>query len=272
MMRYKTRIRINKIHIVSQLNMNKVFLILTAILGTICLAELIIWIRWTILQNDLREPLKNSYRARSYIGLGKDKSEPDMSKVFIYIYAGCTMDHEWMQSSWIHTHTNMICDASYNDSEGTCFFKSASRYNYDQLGIKAGEWLKYMCDTEMYKNYQMFMKIDDDVIFPKNTFSYILKSLAPYNGSFFAGYMRSSDSYTWTQGSATIYGNNTLKNACDKNKNMLASFRKYEDLELGRFLTKGQDVHTIAFATGLYYHKTYDSNRLNIAFTPYIMC
>ena len=180
--------------------------------------------------------------------------------IFYYSFVGCQLNYNISKA--IHPGVNLIGDRSIN--KGDIILNK--EYDFDNLADKNKEFLQFMCDNSYWNKYDYFVKIDEDAILDYTNI---------IDPSYDLGCIWHNQDNPFCTG-MVIYSSDLLKESC-KDMSLLNNFRKHDDLQITNWLMLGlrnlnKTNATCSLKSKTIIHKQYNSRRLNLFFTPYIIC
>ncbi|KAJ2355431.1 hypothetical protein GGF43_002689 [Coemansia sp. RSA 2618] len=84
-------------------------------------------------------------------------------RVLFYTFIGCTFDATACGYLSGCKNSFKVCDSSAPSS--TCNVTLDGTYSYKTLGFKNHEFINYMCKEQLADSYDVFVKVDDDVLY-----------------------------------------------------------------------------------------------------------
>lgn len=170
------------------------------------------------------------------------------------MFVGCQMQYE--KTKALHPDFTLIADSGH---KGDLILNGT--YNYDELGRKNEEFVKYLCNLNI-NDYDYYVKMDEDAFFDYNLLNYaenfdiaaIFKDNIMFEGMVYA------------------YSGKTLKKACDTRQYSLHAHKKHDDVQMADFLYVDGSIKKRSLRNTFIMHKYYRDKRLWLYFTPYVKC
>jgi hypothetical protein len=191
--------------------------------------------------------LKNSSQINQKLYKKKHK------RIFKYMFIGCQLEQDVVKA--LHPDVFTVAD---NSGNGDIILKD--NYGYDKLGYKSKAFLEYICEKELYSDYDIFVKQDEDC------FSDI-SSLNFDNVDLF-GYWQTNNTFT---GMIYGYSGTLIEKICKNNYLTDLQVGKWEDQFISLFMSQ-YTTNKCSLRNIQTLHKIYKSRRLHFYFQPYLKC
>ncbi|KAJ2807362.1 hypothetical protein H4R21_000504 [Coemansia helicoidea] len=193
-------------------------------------------------------------------------------RILMYTPVGCTFDKLACQYRSGCAQTTKVCDR--NSTHTGCDIRLDGDYSYNQLPAKNRAIVEHMCRERLADKYDLFVKVDDDVLFRPDQVRAVLghARLAP---RMLAGFLRrTNEGAVWATGAMYIYSADVLRALCASAalRDQLA-VGGFEDVRFGMALHEigGLSYYNIDDALSIH-HLQYRSSRVFIQFLQYGKC
>ncbi|KAJ2716223.1 hypothetical protein H4R19_000770 [Coemansia spiralis] len=193
-------------------------------------------------------------------------------RILMYTPVGCTYDEVGCQYQSGCAQTVKVCDR--NATHTTCDIRLDGEFSYNQLPAKNKAIVEHMCRNNYADKYDLFVKVDDDVLFRPDQVRKVLGTakLAP---RMLAGFLRrTNEGEVWAAGAIYVYSAEVLRELCRSEalRNSL-TIGHYEDVRFGIVLHAigGLSYYNIDGSLAIH-HLQYRSPRTFVQFLQYGKC
>ncbi|KAG9060852.1 hypothetical protein KI688_007921 [Linnemannia hyalina] len=194
--------------------------------------------------------------------------KPTTSMYGIYMYLGCTVS-PFASVLWHVTQAVKVCDLS--NSDRMCDVKMSKDYDYDELGLKAQEWLQSGRFSQIVDQNEVIVKLDDDTIVSKDVLDDLVDAFIKSDCKF-AGAMREADGFFWSSGPLFLVKTDYLKQQLRENGAELQYHKKHEDVQMSALLALQDRKSVCNIDVNTFKHRYYEDNRMLIRYKPYVKC
>ncbi|KAI8318561.1 hypothetical protein GQ54DRAFT_300202, partial [Martensiomyces pterosporus] len=199
--------------------------------------------------------------------------ESQKRRVMFYTPIGCTFDSEACHFLSGCSTTVKVCDKS---SRFACDIRLPKDYTYLQLGDKSRDTIEYLCSKEGTKyrdSYDIFVKVDDDVLFFPPDIQDALDKVE-VDGKAMLGYLRVwNDGTIWPQGSMYMFTRETLDELCKSEEARKQLNGRKEDVNFGKALSVlGNVTYYNLDHIAKIHHIQYRSSRVYVQYLQYGKC
>ncbi|KAJ1935109.1 hypothetical protein FBU59_005488 [Linderina macrospora] len=210
----------------------------------------------------------STYRLNATLEISKEPTHN--RRILMYTPIGCTFDERACKFFSGCAATSKVCD---RDSQFSCDIRLPSNYTYDKLGDKNYDIIEHMCRNNLTEKYDMFVKMDDDLLVNMQSFQRNLDSIDIAGRSMLGFLRQASDGVIWPQGALYAFTAETLQGLCRSQEARDQLKGKHEDVNFGRAMATLGDVSFYNIdAVANIYHLQYQSSRLFVQYLQYGKC
>ncbi|KAF9323661.1 hypothetical protein BG006_001250 [Podila minutissima] len=170
---------------------------------------------------------------------------------------------------WHVTQAVKVCDLS--NSDRMCDAKMSKDYDYDELGLKAQEWLQSDRFSQIVDQNEVIVKLDDDTIVSKDVLDDLVDAFIKSDCKF-AGAIRQTDGFFWSSGPLFLVKTDYLKQQLRDNGAVLQHHKKHEDVQMSALLALQDRKSVCNIDVNTFKHRYYEDNRMLIRYKPYVKC
>ncbi|KAF9580985.1 hypothetical protein BGW38_002161, partial [Lunasporangiospora selenospora] len=196
-------------------------------------------------------------------------SKPFTTKYGMYMYLGCTAS-PLASIFWHVSQAVKVCDLSSADR--MCDVKLKSDYNYDQLGLKAGEWLQSDEFSQMLNQNDVVIKLDDDTFVLKDDLDSMVDTFVKSDCLLAGAIRKNQEGLYWSGGGLMLMKADVLKQKLGENAHILQGYRAYDDVQVSAVFDIRDPKYVCNIDINSFKHRYYTDSRMTISFTPYIKC
>ncbi|KAJ2078794.1 hypothetical protein H4R24_004237 [Coemansia sp. RSA 988] len=227
----------------------------------------------------LRQLLRSVHPpASDYTALTPAISDRHNSSVLFYMPVGCTFDPHACGYFRGCSAAYKFCDQSSDNRDNNsrtsmCDVNLPGSFDYQTLADKNQAIIRDMCSKKMYEQYDVFVKVDDDLLFdPEHTRDVLSRlDLPPLS---LLGYLHRRESgLIWLNGFFYAFTSDLLRKLCHSENALLQIRGKFEDVAFAMAVKRIYNVCYYNLDDLLHFHHvSYKSSRLIIQFIQYGSC
>ncbi|KAJ2816214.1 hypothetical protein IWW50_006575, partial [Coemansia erecta] len=109
-------------------------------------------------------------------------------------------------------------------------------YSYKTLGFKNHEFINHMCKEQLADSYDVFVKVDDDVLYDPEHITDVIAHMDIAEHSLL-GFLRLDKTVVWPSGPIYAYTSSTLRSLCSNKEAIGRTGGMHEDLRFGHALS-----------------------------------
>ncbi|KAJ2142936.1 hypothetical protein IW142_004015 [Coemansia sp. RSA 564] len=167
----------------------------------------------------------------------------------------------------------LICDqtsAGFDD----CNVTLDGSYSYATLGFKNHDTLQHMCQSKLFDMYDMFVKVDDDVLYDPDHLSDVISRMDIAEHAMLGFLLLDNSNVVWPNGPIYAYSASVLRWLCSNETALNRTRGTHEDVRFGHALALNPQVqyYNADDVFNPVYHLQYRSSRMFVQFMQYGTC